>query len=86
MGGWWFLLVPLAAWWLLGALDLVIGSYAANADPLTPERDLRLYQVVTMIWVPVQIAMIFGLIWFVQNVPRYSRHGKRRDFSSRSAS
>jgi alkane 1-monooxygenase len=66
LGGWWFLLVPLAAWWLLGALDVAIGSYAVNADPLTPERDLKLYRMVTMLWVPVQIAMIFGLIWFVQ--------------------
>ena len=26
LGGWWFLLIPFAAWWLMGALDLVIGS------------------------------------------------------------
>ncbi len=66
LGGWWFLLIPFAAWWLMGALDLVIGLYAENADPLTPDQDLKLYRLITMIWAPVQIAMIFGLIWFVQ--------------------
>jgi hypothetical protein len=52
----------------MGALDLVIGLYSENADPMTPEKDLRLYRLVTMIWAPLQIVMIFGLIWYVQTV------------------
>ena len=67
LGGPWFLLIPLAAWWLMGALDLMIGLYSENADPLTPDRDLGLYRLVTLIWAPVQIVMIFALIWYVEN-------------------
>jgi alkane 1-monooxygenase len=67
LGGAWFLLIPFVAWWLMGALDLIFGLYSENADPLTPDRDLSLYRLATMIWAPVQIVMIFGLIWFVQN-------------------
>jgi len=67
-GGFWFLLIPIATWWLMGALDLVIGLYSENADPLTPDRDLNLYRLVTMLWAPVQLAMIFGTLWYVQNV------------------
>lgn len=66
LGGWWFLMIPAAAWWLMGALDLAIGTYTENADPMTPARDLRLYRMVTLIWPPVQLAMIFGLLWVVQ--------------------
>jgi alkane 1-monooxygenase len=68
LGGWWFLLIPAVSWWLLGALDIVIGLYSENADPQTGEEDLRLYRLVTMIWAPLQIVMIFGLIWYVQTV------------------
>jgi hypothetical protein len=28
---------PFAAWWLMGALDLIFGLYSENADPLTPD-------------------------------------------------
>jgi alkane 1-monooxygenase len=33
LGGWWFLLIPFVAWWLMGALDLIFGLYSENADP-----------------------------------------------------
>ncbi len=66
-GGLWFLIVPAAAWWLMGALDLMFGVYAENSDPQTSDDQLKLYRLITMVWVPVQIVMIFGLIWFVQS-------------------
>jgi alkane 1-monooxygenase len=67
LGGWWFLLVPFAAWWVMGVLDLIFGANEQNADPLTADADLRWYRRVTIAWVPVHLVMIFGLIWFVQS-------------------
>ena len=81
-GGWWFLIVPIAAWWVLGALDTVLGLYSKNADPSTPDADLGLYRLVTMLWAPVQIAMIFGLIWFVQTATTLSAWEKTGLFFS----
>jgi alkane 1-monooxygenase len=37
LGGWWFLLIPLRGMVADGCLDLMIGLYSENADPLTPE-------------------------------------------------
>jgi alkane 1-monooxygenase len=65
-GGWWFMLIPFAAWWVVGTLDRVLTLYSDNADPQTPESDLWLYRLVTIIWPPAQIVMLFGLIWYVQ--------------------
>jgi hypothetical protein len=35
-----------------GGTGHLIGLYSENADPQTPEEDLRLYRLVTMIWAP----------------------------------
>jgi alkane 1-monooxygenase len=59
----------------------VIGLYSENADPMTEEKDLRLYRLVTMIWAPLQIVMIFGLIWYVQTV--HPSAARRSSASSR---
>ncbi|MCU4652425.1 alkane 1-monooxygenase [Roseibacterium sp. SDUM158016] len=66
MGGWWLILVPLGTWWLFGVLDAVIGPYRENADPATPEADLFWYRLVTLIWVPVQVVLLFAMIRYVQ--------------------
>ncbi len=64
-GGWAVLLLPAFAWLLFDLLDLVGGIDSSNADPDTPESALLLHRLLTMIWVPVQAAMTFGLVYYV---------------------
>lgn len=62
-GGWWFVLMPLYAWYLTTLLDVVLGQNGENPDPQTPEAQLFWYRAITLIWFPLQAAMIFGGIW-----------------------
>lgn len=62
MGGAWVLLLPAFAWLLFDILDLVGGLDSANPDPETPESALWWHRLLTMIWVPAQALMTFGLI------------------------
>ncbi len=64
-GGLTLALIPLASWGLFMALDVLTGLNTENADPLTPEPDLFWYRLITLIWMPVQLALQFGLIWYV---------------------
>ena len=64
-GGWWFLLMPAYAWYLTTLLDAVLGESRENPDPATPEHRLLWYRAITIIWFPVQAAMIFGAIRWV---------------------
>ena len=61
-GGWWVLLLPAFAWLLFDILDLVGGLDTSNPDPETPDTALFWHRLLTMIWVPAQAAMTFGLI------------------------
>ncbi|MEY8842612.1 alkane 1-monooxygenase [Cribrihabitans sp. XS_ASV171] len=63
-GGWWLLLIPLSTWWVFAILDQLTGLNLENADPQTPESDLRWYVLLTQAWVPVQFVTLFGLIWY----------------------
>lgn len=63
-GGWALLLPPAYAWALVGALDAVIGRTRDAGDPDTPESHLVWHRAITMLWAPVQAALIFGtLAW-----------------------
>lgn len=64
-GGWALILLPLVTWWLFGLLDLLLGLNAENADPQTPEDDLRWYRAITLIWAPIQFGLIFGTLAYV---------------------
>lgn len=63
-GGWWFLCLPLYAWYLVSFMDLVLGPNRENSDPDTPEDQLFWYRAITLIWFPLQAALIFGTIWY----------------------
>lgn len=65
VGGWTVLLLPMFTWVLFDLLDLVVGLNEENADPATAEADLFWYRLVTLVWAPLQLAMIFGTIWYV---------------------
>jgi alkane 1-monooxygenase len=66
MGGWWLALVPLSTWWLFAILDAAAGLNEDNADPTTPDTALGAYRLVTLVWFPLQAAVIFYMIWFAQ--------------------
>lgn len=61
--GWWLLLVPLYTWGLFGLLDRLTGLNLENADPDTPDERLFWYRLVTLIWLPFEILIIYGAIW-----------------------
>ena len=64
-GGWWLALAPVYAFGLITLLDAVTGLNTANPDPEAPLSRLFWYRLVTLIWFPVQMALIFGTIWWV---------------------
>lgn len=71
-GGWWLLLVPASTWWLFMGLDAATGRELSNADPATEEARLFWYRAVTLIWMPVQISLIFGMLIYVQGAEHLS--------------
>ena len=64
-GGWWFLLMPAYAWYLVTALDEVLGLNTDNPDAETPVGRLFWHRAITVIWFPIQAAVIFWAIWHV---------------------
>jgi alkane 1-monooxygenase len=69
MGGWTVLLAPLFSWGLFSILDALQGLNEDNADLQTPEADLVWYRLVTLIWFPVQFALLLWLLWCVPQAP-----------------
>lgn len=63
-GGWALLLVPAYALLLSSVLDALTGLNLQNADTETPDDALFWYRFITLIWFPIQFAIIFGLIWW----------------------
>ena len=64
-GGWTILLLPISTWYLFTGLDFVVGLDTKNPDPATPESQLFWYKLITLLWVPVQLITIFGLMIYV---------------------
>lgn len=71
-GGWTILLLPAATWWLFAVLDALLGLNKENADPATTETQLFWYRFVTVAWVPVQFALMLGLIAYVPQAAHLS--------------
>jgi len=71
-GGWTVLLLIVATWWLFGLLDLFLGLNVENADPQTPDGNLFWYRLVTLVWAPLQFAMIFGAIAWITRTDHLS--------------
>ncbi len=72
VGGWAVLLMPLASWGLFSLLDSIIGKNTDNPDLETPEAGLGWYRAITLIWFPVQFAL---LLWLLYYVPRAEHLG-----------
>ena len=65
LGGWWFLLPVAYGWWAFTLIDFVTGLDTSNPDPEAPLADLAWYRLITLIWFPVQIGVIYGTIWWL---------------------
>lgn len=64
-GGWWLALAPLYAFGLITLLDFLTGLNTTNPDTETPLTQLFWYRAITLIWFPVQAALIFGTLAWV---------------------
>jgi len=71
-GGWTILLIPLYGWVLMPLLDLVLGRNLTNPDPDIPDEQLFWFRLLTWIWFPIQLALVFGTIWYLTNVGGFS--------------
>ncbi|AUH33629.1 alkane 1-monooxygenase [Paracoccus tegillarcae] len=71
-GGWWWLTLPGYAWYLTTGLDAVLGNEDRNPDTEAPASALFWHRAVTLIWPPLQLAVIFGAIWYVTRVADHS--------------
>ena len=71
-GGWWWLILPGYAWYLTTGLDALLGRQDENPDSDTPEQALVWHRAVTLLWPPLQLAVIFGAIWYVTHVADHS--------------
>lgn len=69
LGGPYVLLMPIYTWGLYTILDAILGLNLDNADPLTPISDLFWYRLVTLVWFPIQFAMLVFLLWYVPQAP-----------------
>lgn len=70
LGGWWMLLTPIYAFWGMSVIDRIVGLELKNKNPDTPEDRLFWYQLLTIIWFPIEVVLVFGGIAFVT----YSDH------------
>ncbi|WP_308914985.1 alkane 1-monooxygenase [Jannaschia sp. LMIT008] len=64
-GGWTVALPALYAWGAFSVMDAVAGHDEANLDPATPDGALVWYRRVTLIWLPVQLVLIYGTLAYV---------------------
>jgi alkane 1-monooxygenase len=64
-GGWTIALIPLSTWFLFSLLDALAGLNTANPDPATPEAELTLHRLVTLIWFPLQLMLLCFMLWYV---------------------
>lgn len=62
-GGFWMLLAPVYAFIAIPALDVVTKLNESRLPSDTETDALFWHRLLTWIWVPVQLTMIFGLIW-----------------------
>lgn len=65
MGGLATMVVPLAAWGCFSLLDALLGLNEENAETGLPDSDLFWYRLVTLVWAPLQFALLFGAILYV---------------------
>ena len=65
LGGATVALLPVYSWVMFSVLDALFGLNPDNPDPQTPEAGLFWYRLVTLIWVPIQFALLCWMLWYV---------------------
>lgn len=65
VGGATVALLPVYSWVMFSVLDALFGLNTDNPDPQTPEAGLFWYRLVTLIWVPIQFALLCWMLWYV---------------------
>lgn len=75
-GGWWLGLPALWAIVIISGLDLIAGSDTGNADPETPPALLIWHRVITLLWPPVQIALLLGSLAWVATTDHLGAWGQ----------
>jgi len=64
LGGWWLALPPVFGWYITTLLDFAAGRNAENPDPDAP-TNLFWYRLITVMWLPIQICLVFGGLAYV---------------------
>ncbi|WP_375700229.1 alkane 1-monooxygenase [Pseudophaeobacter sp. TrK17] len=64
-GGWTILLIPFYGWVLMPMLDIVLGKNLTNPDPDTLDSELFWFRLLTWIWFPIQVLLVFGTLWYL---------------------
>ncbi|MEO1551518.1 MAG: alkane 1-monooxygenase [Pseudomonadota bacterium] len=63
-GGWFIAVIPIYGWIVMSVLDRFVGVDQRNIDPNTTVS-LTPYRLITLIWLPIQAALIFGPLMVV---------------------
>ncbi|TYB83243.1 alkane 1-monooxygenase [Maritimibacter fusiformis] len=71
-GGWTILLIPFYGWVLMPLLDIVVGQDLRNPDPDTPDSELFWFRLLTWIWFPIQVCLIYGTLYVLTHSTGYS--------------
>jgi alkane 1-monooxygenase len=71
-GGWTILLVPISTWVLFTILDAIGGLDLGNPDTETPDDQLYWHRLVTYLWVPAQLLVVFGSIGYMTSAAHLS--------------
>jgi len=62
-GGLWMISAPIYAFFMIPALDVFMKLNEAHLPSDTETDALLWHRTLTWLWVPLQLGMIFGLIW-----------------------
>ncbi len=62
LGGWWIVSSIAYGFLIIPLVDQLIGLSKKNLDPLTGESALLFHRLITWIWTPIQIVLIFSMI------------------------
>ena len=72
-GGWLILLLPILAWHLSSIMDFALGQQNDNPDAETPQAQLFWYKAITLVWPPLQMISIFGVLGYVISTGHLNR-------------
>jgi len=63
-GSFWIALTPVFGWYVTTVLDFIGGKNTDNPDP-NAGGDLFWYRLITILWLPIQVCLVFGALAYV---------------------